>query len=226
LALSLLGFLLVYAALGAPMRCVAGLFGLAVGGSASTLWFETVLGLILRAAIGVAFLAVLSLPFAAAGGCVLILILLILFVRASRVVPSKRTGNDHPIAPSPSRLSVVLADLINDACAGAPGILALAILSRRDPWLLGFGIAVAVAASAPAAILARRRLRRDPTGNLAATAALGAIFGAAAVADPDLAASLGDAILPSALTALAFAAVVLGSSWLGRERSQSGERSA
>src|SRR5665811_545751 len=88
LALSLLGFLLVYAALGAPMRCVAGLFGLAVGGSASTLWFETVLGLILRAAIGVAFLAVLSLPFAAAGGCVLILILLILFVRASRVVPS------------------------------------------------------------------------------------------------------------------------------------------
>jgi hypothetical protein len=146
--------------------------------------------------------------------------LLILFFRGPRAAPRARPKEGDRTAPL-SRLSMILADLINDVYASAPGILGLAILSRRDFRLLGLGIALAVAASVPAVILARRRSRRDATANFAAAAALAALFGAATVADPDLAASLADTLLPGAVAPAAFAAALWAAFRLGRERTPS-----
>ncbi len=220
LGLSLFGFALVYAMLGAPMHGVAGLLGLGVSRPTKMLWIEAAIGPVVRAAIGVAFLAVLALPYASAAGCVGLLMLLILFFRGGRSAPSAHAEEGDRTAPI-SRLSAILADLINDACASAPGILGLAILSRRDFRLLGLGIALAVAASVPAVISARRRLRRDATANFVAAAALAALFGAASVADPDLAALLADTLLPGAVAAAAFAAALWAAFWLGREQTPS-----
>ena len=211
LALALLGMVLVYAALGAPLRSVAGLMGYATGRSAAILSIETALTLLLRAGVGFLILAILTLPYATAAACVVMIALLILSLRSPRAAPAEIAG-----APAPSRSSVVLADLINDIGASAAGILGLALLARRDPWWLGAGIFLAAVASVPAFISGRRRLRRDPTARLAAAAALGAIFGAAAVADPRVAEAVGDAPGPAFVSALVFFVVIIGAGWISR----------
>jgi len=113
-----------------------------------------------------------------------------------------------------------LAGLINDVAASAAGILGLALLVRRDPWWLGLGILLAAVASVPAVVAARRRLRGDPP-RLAVTAALGAIFGAAALADPALAEAFGDTPVPALAGALAFAVPIVGAGWMRRANPRS-----
>ena len=213
LALALFGMVLVYAAFGVPMRSAAGLMERSGGRTTGAMSVETVLGLILRGLIGLLFLAILSLPYAMAAGCVVIVALLILQFRPSRVAPV-RVAPDSATAP-PSVSSVVIADLINDAAASAVGLLALALLARRDLWLLCFGIALAIVASAPAVIAARRRLRRRHAYLLAAAAILGAILGVAANADPLVAQAFAENALPGLLIPLVFAAVVLGAVQMG-----------
>src|ERR1700677_3011155 len=63
MALALLGMVLVYAILGAPLRSVAGLTGFWTGRSARILSIETALALLLRAGVGFLILAILTLPF-------------------------------------------------------------------------------------------------------------------------------------------------------------------
>jgi hypothetical protein len=106
--------------------------------------------------------------------------------------------------------------LTNDAAASAAGLLGLALLARRDLWLLSFGIALAIVASVPAVIAARRRLRRDHILLLAVAAVLGAIFGVVANADPLLAPAFAETMLPGLVTPLLFAAAVLAAVRIGR----------
>jgi hypothetical protein len=211
MALALAGMVLVYVVLGAPMRSVAGLIGLATGRSAAMLSIEAALALLLRAGVGFLILAILTLPYTTAAACVAMMALLILSFRSPRSSPAEVVG-----APPPSRSSVVLANLINDVAASAAGVLGLALLARRDPWWLGAGICLAAVASVPAVVSARRRLRRDPTARLAAAAALGAIFGAAAVADPRVAEAVGDAPGPALVSALVFFLAIIGAARLRR----------
>jgi hypothetical protein len=215
-ALALLGVVLVYAVLGAPLRSAARLAGGAGGRSAAFLAFETALAFVLRAAVALLALAMLGLPYATAVGCVAILALSILALRDSRPA-----GREIATAPPPSGASVLLADMINDVAGSAPGILGIALLARRDPWWLGAGICLAAVASVPAIVAARVSLRRDPLMHLGATAVLGAIFGAAAFADPDLSDAFGGAFAPAAISAVLFALVVLAADWLLRGRSRS-----
>ena len=161
-------------------------------------------------------LAILSVPYAIAGGCIVMLAAAILSLRKIRAAPT-----ENETAPAPSRASVLLADMINDVYASAAGILGIALVSRRDPWWLAFGLALALVASIPAVIAARRRLRTEPAARIAATAALGALFGAAAIADPDLATRFGDAATPALASALIFALAVLGAGWWVRANPRS-----
>jgi hypothetical protein len=208
LALLLAGLLLTYAVLGVPLRSVAGLMGRASGRSTALLSLEAPLAFVLRGCVGLVILAILSVPYAIAGGCIVMLAAAILSLRKARAARSQ-----DETAPAPSRASVALADVINDVYASAAGILGIALLSRRDLWWLAFGIALALVASIPAVIAARRRLRSEPMARLAATAALGALFGAAAIADPDVATRFGDAATPALASALIFALAVLAAGW-------------
>jgi hypothetical protein len=123
IALLFAGLALTYFVLGVPLRSVAGLLGRASGRSTTMLALEAGLALVLRAGVGLMVLALLSVPYAIAAGCVVMLIAAILSLRQAPAAPSK-----SDTAPAASRPSVVLADAINDAYASAAGILAMALL--------------------------------------------------------------------------------------------------
>ena len=159
LALLVAGLALTYAVIGVPLRSVAGLMGRASGRSTALLWVEVPLAFVLRGCVGLVILAILSVPYAIAGGCLVILAAAILSLRRARAAPSEDE------TPAPSRAGMLLADMINDGYASAVGILGIALLSRRDPRWLAFGLALALVASIPAVIGARRRLRAEPEGS-------------------------------------------------------------
>ena len=202
--------------IGVPLRSVAGLMGRASGRSTALLWVEAPLAFVLRGCVGLVILAILSVPYAIAGGCLVILAAAILSLRKARAAPS-----EDETAPAPSRAGMLLADMINDGYASAVGILGIALLSRRDPRWLAFGLALALVASIPAVIGARRRLRAEPKARIAATAALAALFGAAATADPDLAPRFGEGATPALASALIFALAVLAAGWRTRANRRS-----
>jgi hypothetical protein len=205
LALLLAGAALVYVVLGVPIRPLAGLLGRGRSHSRAVLSLETVVIVLLRVGVAFAALAILSLPFAIAGGSLVTLAAAVLSLRPWGVAPP-----DGAAEPRPSEVGLLLADAINDVYASAAGILALATLTRRDPWWLSIGLALAFIASAPALIAARRRIRRQPVARLATTAVFAAIFGAAALSDPDLSPYAGDALTPALASAAVFALIVLG----------------
>jgi hypothetical protein len=215
-ALLVAGLVLTYVVLGVPLRSVAGLLGRASGRSTAILSLEAGLALVLRAGVGLLVLAVLSVPYAIAAGCIVMLTMAILSLRKAPAARSERET-----AHAPSRAAMVLADAINDVYASAAGILGIALLARRDPWWLAIGVALALIASVPAIIAVRRRLRRKATARIAATAILGALFGAAAIADPDLTRRFGDTAMPALASAVIFALAVLGAGWRMRMNQRS-----
>jgi hypothetical protein len=99
---------------------------------------------------------------------------------------------------------LILADLANDAGASVLGVLALALLARQGMRVLALAVAVAILASSPAFLAARRRLRAHN------------ILFAVAAADPQWAEYFGEATAPVLLLPLLFAAAVVGASWMNR----------
>jgi hypothetical protein len=216
LALSLLGIVLTYAVLGVPMRALTGLMGRPFGRTTSAMTIEALLGLTLRGAIGLLLLVAAQLvAFAPAIGC-LVLVGAMIWAMRRRAAAAALPQSDHATA-APSALSLVLADLANDVGASVLGVLGLALLARQDVRLLGLGIAVAVIASSPASVAARRRLRAHDILFMGAAAVLSAIFGFVAAADPQWAESFGETTLPVLLIPLLFA--VAGASWMGSRTS-------
>ncbi|HXZ15017.1 MAG TPA: hypothetical protein VEH77_03450 [Roseiarcus sp.] len=206
LALLVVGAALVYAVLGAPIRAVAGLIGVKTERPKSVLAIGAPLAIVLRGLACAAILAVLSLPYALAAASIVTLVGLVLSLRDAPAGPA-----DNAAAPA-SRIGLVLADAINDIYASAAGLLALAVIAERDLRWLAAGVALALAASLPSVIAARRRLRRNPSFRLAATALLAALIGWKAFSDPDLSAAFPGAE-GAALSAAAFAIVVLAAGW-------------
>jgi hypothetical protein len=216
IALLVAGLVLTYVVLGVPLRSIAGLLERAGGRSTTMLSLEAGLAVVLRACVGLLALAVLRIPYAIAAGCIVMLIAAILSLRKGHAAPL-----ENNTALAPSRTSVMLANAINDAYASAPGILGIALLARRDPWWLAIGLALALVASVPAVIAARRRLRREPNARIATTVVLGALFGAAAIADPDLMARFGDTSMAVLASAVIFALAVFGAGWWMRANPRS-----
>jgi hypothetical protein len=218
LALSLLGIVLTYAVLGVPMRALTGLMGRRFGRTTSAMTIEALLALTLRGAIGLLLLAASQLvAFAPAIGC-LALVGATLWAARRRAAAAALPESQNAAA-APSGLSLVLADVANDVAASVVGVLGLALLARQDLRVLAVGVAVAILASTPGFIAARRRLRAHDILFVAAAAALSAIFGFVAAADPQWAESFGEATLPVLLIPLLFAAAVVGASWIGRRAS-------
>jgi hypothetical protein len=217
LALSLLGVVLTYAVLGAPMRALAGLMGRPFGRTTSAMTIEAMLGLMLRGAIGLLLLVASELvPFAPAIGCLAMVGAAIwaAYRRVAAAPPESRAA-----AATPSGLSLILADLANDVGASVLGVLALALLARQDVRVLALAIAVAILASSPAFLAARRRMRAHDILFVAAAAVLGAIFGIVAAADPQWAEYFGETTAPVLLLPPLFAAAVVGASWMSRRAS-------
>jgi hypothetical protein len=114
---------------------------------------------------------------------------------------------------------LILADLANDAGASVLGVLALALLARQDMRVLALAVAVAILASTPAFLAARRRLRAHDILFVGAAAVLGAIFGIVAAVDPQWAEHFGETTAPVLLLPPLFAAAVVGASWMSRRAS-------
>lgn len=207
LALLVVGLSLVYVALGVPVRPAALLMGRANSHSARVLAIGAALALVLRIGVALLALSVLTLPFATAGACVVMLAALVLSLRDPAFPAPVATERQ------PSSSSIVAADAINDVYASAPGILGLAVLSQRDLRWLAFALALALVVSLPQVIAARRWLRRNSSLRLAATAALAALFGVAACADPSVAPLSGEGAAPVLASAAIFALLAAGAGW-------------
>ena len=85
--------------------------------------------------------------------------------------------------------------------------------------VLALAVAVAILASSPAFLAARRRLRAHDILFVGAAAVPGAIFGIVAAVDPQWAEHFGETTAPVPLLPLLFAAAVVGASWVSRRAS-------
>jgi hypothetical protein len=216
LAFALVGMVLVYGVFGVPMRSIAALFRRSSDRLGATLPLTALLSLLVRCIIGLAFVAILALPYAPIAGAVALMALLFVQLRRQRVAATRSTATDAASSPRP--LSVMLADLINDGAASVIGLLGLVVLARRDPWLVGCGIAFAIIASLPAAIAARRSLWRRRAVLLGVAALLGALLGYAATADVEGEQALEQTTLWGLLPPLLFASAAFSAVWVQSRR--------
>jgi hypothetical protein len=99
LALLVAGLMLTYAVIGVPLRSVAGLLGQASGRPTALLSLEAPLAFVLRGCVGLMILAILSAPYAIAGGCLVMLAAAILSLRKIRAAPSENETAPAPRAP-------------------------------------------------------------------------------------------------------------------------------
>ncbi len=207
---ALAGMVLVYAVFGTPMRSAARLTG-GGDGTASGAAVEMIASLIFRGVIGVALIWLLGFPYVTAlgGGLLAALILWSLNAPQAGVARSQPDDGQEP----PGGFSIFVAEVINDVAGGAVGLLGLALLTQHDLILLAVALALAIAASAPFSLLARRRLRSNPPILIVLSALLAALIGAFALNDPPIAAAINGATLPGLLVPLALAAAAAGLGW-------------
>jgi hypothetical protein len=178
--LLVVGILLTYAVLGAPMRSAARLLGAYPGPAKGAVDVAT--SLILRGLIGAVFVALFGLPYLAAlGGVALILWTVI---QLGRAAPA-------PLAPSANSLGAHLAEAINDAGGAAAGLAALALFVQHSFLAFAVGLGLALVASAGPVIVLRRALRATRLRAAIAAAALAAALGEALVVAPPISGWVG-----------------------------------
>jgi len=208
--LGLLGMLLVYAVCGTPLRSAASLMtagsGVALRNAA-----ETIADLISRGLLGLVLLWLLGFSYFTLVGGVAFVVVVARTVRASAATatPWKREDATNEA----NGLAILAAGAINDVLGAAPGLLGLALLSQHDARWLGVAVALAIVASAPPVMLARRRLRAHPLAMTIAGAVLAAGIGAFAQLDPPVAALIGRAGVLGLVIPLVFALMVVASGW-------------
>ena len=221
LALAIVQMLLAYAVLGAPVRGITALLRPVPGAPARPrrLAAEAVLSLLARLGIGALLLAVLMLPFAK---LVAALALVAAIAEAARRQPWRASA---PLELSPpSAPAAILAGAINDLAASAAGLLAVALIARNGWPLLGLGLVLAVVASIPAARRARRALRRNRWGTIAAIVLLAASVAVLGLSGPPVARAAGHNFAAlAAVVSIVFALAALWragllETWLPRRR--------
>lgn len=215
-ALAVVGMVLVYALLGAPMRSAAGLAGFPVRRPQAVLVIGTALALLGRGAIALLAFALLGLPFATALGSIVLLGLLVRRTGSARMAAGG--PQDDPVAPAPTRTAVVLADLINDGATSAAGLFGLALMAHHDVRLLVLALVLAPVVSVPSLIVLGRRLRRPSPAVAGASAALAAMAGLVAISEPLLVRVFGSEPLPAIVAAVLFGGTVLATPWMHRDR--------
>ncbi len=199
LALASLGMLLVYAVLGAPVRAITRLLHPPADVRLRVL-AEATLALLVRLAIGSMLLAMLAVPFMKLLGSV---VLLVALARAVRRQPRRA----QPAAPS-SAFAEIVAGVLNDAAAGAAGLLALAMVARDDWRMLPGAVLLAIFASVPSVRRGRLSLRRSKLATTATAAVLAVGVALLGLSDQLVARTAGG-VMSAAVVSAAFALVVL-----------------
>ncbi len=199
--LVLVGMLLTYAVLGAPMRSAARLLG-AYAGPAEGAVIDVVASLVLRGLLLAAFVALFSLPYLAAIGAVGLIVL-----------AGFQLGRAAPAAfnPTGNSLSAHLAEAINDPAGAAAGLAALALFVQHSFLAFALGLALALVASAGPVVVARRAVRANRFRAAVAAAALAAALGEAMVVAPPVSGWIAgltgaNLIVPAMLAGLTLAA--------------------
>ena len=207
--LALFGMALVYGLCGTPMRSAARL--MARGGFGPRNVGEAVVNVIFRGLFGSVLLWLSSLSY-----LTLICSLAFVALLARQLwLPVARPGRSSrdDARDEGGRFANLVADEINDLLGAAPGLLGLALLAQYDARWLAVAVGLAVAASVPWVIFARRRLRANPLAATLAGALLAAGIGVLAQTDPPIAALLRSAGAFGLLTPFAFALAVVAAGW-------------
>jgi hypothetical protein len=206
--LALVGMLLVYAACGTPMRSGARL--MATDGDLPSAG-EAIVNLVGRGLLGVALLWLSSFSYLTlVGGLVF---LAIVAQRLRRPAAARTPAAPEGVTKGGNRFADFAADEINDLLGAAPGLIGLALLAQHDARLLAIAVGLAIVASIPALISARRRLRAHPLAMTSTAALLAAGIGALAQLDPPIAALVGSTGVLVLIVPVAFALAVVASGW-------------
>jgi hypothetical protein len=133
--------------------------------------------------------------------------------RLRRPAAARTPSAPEGVTKGGNRFADFAADEINDILGAAQGLIGLALLAQHDARLLAIAVGLAIVASTPAVISARRRLRAHPLAMTLAAALLAAGIGALAQLDPPIAALVGSAGVLVLIGPVAFALAVVATGW-------------
>jgi hypothetical protein len=207
--LALVGMLLVYALCGTPSRSATRLT--AAGDGARRSAGKAIVNLAGRGLLGLVLLWLSSFSYLTLLGA--LAFIAIVAQRLRRPASARTASAPEGLTNGGNRFADFAADEINDLLGAAPGLIGLALLAQHDARLLAIAVGLAIVASTPAVISARRRLRARPLATTSAAALLAAGIGAFAQLDPPIAALVGSAGALVLIGPVAFALVVVASGW-------------
>jgi hypothetical protein len=207
--LAIVGMLLVYAACGTPLRSAARLTATGDGGLRSA--GKAIVNLTGRCLLGLVLLWLMSFSYLTlVGGLAFVAVVA---QRQRRPAAARTPAAPEGATKEGNRFADLAADEINDILGAAPGLIGLALFAQHDARLLAIAVGLAIVASTPAAISARRRLRAHPLAMRVAAALLAAGIGAFAQLDPPIAALVGSASVLVLIGPVAFALAVVAAGW-------------
>jgi hypothetical protein len=176
--------LLVYAAMGWPVRPIATLLrppGATRLARSRRLAASAAATLLTRLILGTALLFLLAIPFAQ------VLAALVLAWRLAVAVRRPRGARPATQRGPPSALAEVVAGAINDSAANIDGLLGLALFARGAWRLLALGVLLAILFSLPAVAQAWRTWRAVAAVRIALGTLVAAGAGMVAIRDPAVA---------------------------------------
>ncbi len=201
IAAAVAGILLIYAVLGTPIRSAARV--MSGEENATRRASETAASIVSRALLGLLLVWFAGFSVLVLIGAVIFLILTARCVGASAPPPAPF---DSP--REAQGLAEFAAETINDLGGAGPGLVGIALFARHDLRLLAAGVLLALVASIPSVIFARRALRSRPLAMTVLATLLVALVAEAAYADMPFASLVGDGLVARAAVGLAFALVV------------------